>query len=169
MTAATCPLRPGDPAPDFLLRDQHGVAVNLRELRGRDVLIVFYPFAFSGVCTGEMQALREGWPDLAATGSALVAVSCDPIYALRTYAERELLDFPLVSDFWPHGEVSRAFGVLDTSIGAPHRSTFLVDKGGVIGWSVHVARHESRSVEDYRVALGAVAKPDSGAERTPPR
>jgi peroxiredoxin len=151
----------GEPAPDFTLRDQHGADVTLSAFRGRDVLLVFYPFAFSGVCSGELQALRDSWPSLAAPDRVLVALSCDPVYALRAYAERDGIEFPLLSDFWPHGAVASAYGVLDPVIGAPHRSSFLVDGTGTVRWSLNVPRPASRSISDYAEALDQARKAKS--------
>jgi mycoredoxin-dependent peroxiredoxin len=158
VTVAGSPLPVGEPAPGFTLRDQHGVDTSLSGLRGRDVLLVFYPFAFSGVCSGELRALQDAWPALAAPDRALLAVSCDPVYALRAYADRDGIDFPLLSDFWPHGAVAAAYGVLDPAIGAPHRSSFLVDQEGVVRWSLNVPRPASRAISDYVEALEKARK-----------
>ena len=161
MTVAGTPLPVGETAPDFTLRDQHGADTTLSALRGRDVLLVFYPFAFSGVCSGELRDLRDAWPGLAAPDRALLALSCDPVYALRAYADRDGIEFPLLSDFWPHGAVAAAYGVLDPSIGAPHRSSFLVDPEGVVRWSLNVPRQTSRAIPDYVAALEEARKAKS--------
>ncbi|WP_030485888.1 peroxiredoxin [Nocardioides aequoreus] len=132
------PLAVGAKAPDFTLVDQHGQQVTLSEhAAGRATMLVFYPFAFSGVCSGELVALRDRLGDFETDGSTLVTVSCDPVYALRALADRDGLFFPLLSDFWPHGEVTRCYGVLDERTGGPTRSSFLIDREGVIQWSVH--------------------------------
>ena len=143
----------GAVAPDFTLRDQHGQDVSLGRLRGAPVLLVFYPWAFSRVCTGELATLRDVRPAVEETGARLLAVSCDPVYSLRAFAEAERLDYPLLSDFWPHGEVSSAYGVLDERRGCPRRSSFLVDRAGVVRWSVHNPRSDARSEEAYVEAL----------------
>ena len=110
----------GTPAPDFLLRDQFGQDVSLSSYRGRKaVVIVFYPYAFSGVCTGEMAAIRDRLAEFMTFDTEVLAISCDPIYALRAFADQDGLNFPLLSDFWPHGEVTRAYGVFDESEGLP--------------------------------------------------
>ncbi len=145
---------PGDVAPDFTLRDQFGRETTLSELRGvREALVVFYPFAFSRVCTGELAALAAAWTDLDADGLAVLGVSCDPMFALRAFAEADGIEFPLLSDFWPHGAVATAYGVFDDRAGCPRRSSFLVDLDGVVRWSVHNPMGEARDLDEAREAL----------------
>ncbi len=158
MTAAGAPLPVGSSAPELGLRDQHGATASLAELRGRAVLLVFYPFAFSRVCGGELAALDRALPDLEGPGSAVLAISCDPVHALRAYADRTGLGVRLLSDFWPHGAVSSSYGVLDPVIGAPYRSSFVLDHEGAVRWSLHVPRHESRTIEAYLAALADVRR-----------
>jgi len=147
----------GDTAPDFSLRDQHGRTVTLTSYRGvQAVVVVFYPFAFSRVCTGELNELRDNLPRLVSDDVALVAVSCDPMFALRAFADQEDLRFPLLSDFWPHGEVARAYGVLDAGRGCAQRSTFVVDRAGVLRWSLHNAMPDPRSLDDYLRVLSEI-------------
>lgn len=161
MTAAGAPLPVGSTAPDVDLRDQHGATASLAELRGRAVLLVFFPFAFSRVCGGELEALGRALPDLEGPDATVLAISCDPVHALRAYADQAGLGVRLLSDFWPHGAVSSAYGVLDPVIGAPHRSSFVLDHQGVVRWSLHVPRHESRPVEEHLAALAQVRKAKS--------
>ena len=131
-------LEPGTAAPDFTLRDQFGQDVSLSSYRGeKAVALVFYPYAFSGVCTGEMAGIRDRLADLMTFGSEVLAISCDPVYSLRAFADADGLNFPLLSDFWPHGEVSRAYGVFNDAKGSPRRSSYVVDKDGIVRWSVH--------------------------------
>ena len=100
----------GGPAPDFTLRDQFGQDITLSSYRGtKAVLILFYPFAFSGVCTGEMSAIRTRLEEFLTFDTEVLAISCDPMFALRAWADADGLNFPLLSDFWPHGEVTRAY------------------------------------------------------------
>ena len=75
--------------------------------------LVFYPYAFSGVCTGEMAGIRDRLAEFMTFDSEVLAISCDPMYALRAFADADGLNFPLLSDFWPHGEVCRAYDVFD--------------------------------------------------------
>lgn len=144
----------GDRAPDFELRDQHGRTVSLSEFRGaKAVVLVFYPFAFSRVCTGELAELRDQEDRFVTDDVQLLAVSCDPMFTLRAFADRDGLEFPLLSDFWPHGEVSRSYGVFDENRGCSRRSTFVVDPDGVLRWEIHNAMPDARSWEEYEKAL----------------
>ena len=147
-------LEVGRPAPDFSLRDQHGQAITLSSFRGeRAVVVLFYPFAFSRVCTGELSELRDALPEFQNDEVQLLAVSCDPMYSLRVYAEREDLEFPLLSDFWPHGEVARAYDVFNESRGCAVRGTFVVDREGVLRWEVVNDIPDARDLDACRKAL----------------
>ena len=150
----TDPLQVGDRAPDFELRDQHGATVSLSRLRGRrHALLVFFPAAFSSVCSSELCDLQDWWPQGGRDDTELLAVSCDPMFSLRGYSDAQGIDFPLLSDFWPHGAVSQAYGVFDESSGTPQRSSYLLDQQGQVVWAVHNARPDARPVHDYRSAL----------------
>jgi peroxiredoxin len=147
----------GGPAPDFTLRDQFGQDVTLSSFRGhKAVAIFFYPYAFSGVCTGELSGIRDRLADFMTFDTEILAISCDPIYALRAFADAEGLNFPLLSDFWPHGAVSSAYEVFDEAKGRPHRSSYVVDKDGTVRWSVHNAAPEGRDLADHLAQLRAV-------------
>ena len=154
------PLPVGTVAPGFCLRDQHGQDVSLAALRGAPVLLVFYPWAFSRVCTGELDTLRDVRRSVEQCGARLLAVSCDPVYALRAFAEAERLGYPLLSDFWPHGEVAAAYGVLDPERGCPRRSSFLLDGEGVVRWSVHHETSDAREVGAHLEALERLGRGD---------
>jgi mycoredoxin-dependent peroxiredoxin len=144
----------GTQAPDFALRDQHGVEVRLSKLRGsRNAVLVFFPFAFTAVCTGELRALREQLPTLTGDDTEILGLSCDPMYALRVFAEQEQLAYPLLSDFWPHGAVARAYGVFDHDRGCALRGTFVVDRAGTVRWRVVNAIPDARDVEALVTAL----------------
>ncbi|MBC3991023.1 peroxiredoxin [Streptomyces buecherae] len=144
----------GAQAPDFALRTQHGEQVTLSEFRGeRNVVLLFYPFAFTGVCTGELRALRDELPTFVNDDVQLLAVSNDSPFSLRVFAEQEGLEFPLLSDFWPHGEVSRAYGVFDEEKGCAVRGTFVIDKEGVVRWTVVNGLPDARDLNDYVKAL----------------
>jgi peroxiredoxin len=144
----------GDQAPDFELRDQNAQAHRLSALRGqKNVVLVFYPFAFTGVCTGEMCAIRDELGSLDNDETAVFAISCDTVPALRVFAEREGLEQPLLSDFWPHGAVSTAYGVFNDALGAAERGTFVIDKQGVIRWTVRTELGQARVLADVEKAL----------------
>jgi mycoredoxin-dependent peroxiredoxin len=148
----------GRPAPEFALRDQHGATVSLSSFRGsRAVVLMFYPFAFSSVCSGELSEIRENLPLFESDDAQLLAVSCDPMFSLRAFADKDALTFPLLSDFWPHGAVSGEYGVFDAERGCSSRSTFIIDASGVLRWSVHNAMREARNIGDYRRVLAEIA------------
>jgi mycoredoxin-dependent peroxiredoxin len=143
----TIPL--GAEAPDFELRDQHGRPVRLSSYRGDKVVaLVFYPYAFTRVCSGELATLRDRMPDFESDTVQLLAISCDPMFTLRAFAEREGLEFPLLSDFWPHGQVASAYDVFDADRGHARRSTVVVDRAGAVRWTVDNEIGEARDEAD---------------------
>jgi peroxiredoxin len=147
----------GATAPDFTLRDQFGQDVTLSSYRGRKaVALVFYPYAFSGVCTGEMAGIRQRLAEFMTFDSEVLAISCDPMYSLRAFADADGLNFPLLSDFWPHGQVCRAYDVLDERTGSPRRSSYVIDKRGLVQWSVHNASSEGRDLDEHVRQLHAL-------------
>lgn len=148
----------GGPAPDFTLRDQFGQDVTLSSYRGKKAVgIFFYPYAFSGVCTGEMAGIRDRLAEFLTFDTEVLAISCDPMFALRAFADQDGLNFPLLSDFWPHGEVARAYDVFDESTGAARRSSYVIDKEGLVRWAVHNAMPEGRDLDEHLAQLTAVA------------
>ncbi len=146
----------GRPAPDLELPDAHGTPVSLAGMRGMPVALVFFPFAFSGLCTGELCELRDNLADFEAAGVRLLAISCDAPYTLRAWGEQEGFGFDLLSDFWPHGAAARAFGVFDDRQGIAGRGSFLVDGDGILRWSVVNPRGQARELGAYRAALAAL-------------
>jgi mycoredoxin-dependent peroxiredoxin len=147
----------GDIAPGFVLRDQHGREQSLSARHGlRNVLLVFFPFAFTGVCTGELRAISDNAPQWDTAGADVVAVSCDSVPALRAFADQERIEVPLVSDFWPHGEVSTRYGAFEPDLGAAGRATYLIDRDGIVRWSTRSAIPDARDLDDYVRALAAL-------------
>ncbi len=158
MTPSRPEVSSGESAPDLRLPDQYGQDVALSDFRGTaHVLLVFFPFAFSGICTGELDELRDHLEELGEFGVQVVGVSCDPMYSLRAYAEAEGYDFPLLSDFWPHGAAARAYGVFAESAGRAERGSFLVDRGGVLRWSVVNGPGQARPLSTYREAVATLS------------
>ena len=144
----------GDKAPDFELLDNHGRTVKLSDFRGeKNVVLLFYPFAFTGVCTGELCEVRDNLPKFSDRDTQVLAVSNDSIHTLRVFAEQESLEYPLLSDFWPHGEVSRAYGVFDEDKGCAVRGTFVIDKEGVVRWTVVNGLPDARDLNEYVKAI----------------
>ncbi|OMQ15947.1 peroxiredoxin [Modestobacter sp. VKM Ac-2676] len=125
----------GDVAPEFSLPDQDKQPVSLTGLRGAPVLVVFYPFAFSGICTGELCGLRDDLATYTGAGVQVVAISTDPVFSLKAFREKESLPFPLLSDFWPHGATAQAYGVFNEKAGMALRGTFLVDAEGAVAFT----------------------------------
>ena len=147
----------GEEAQDFELRDQHGQKHRLSSYRGsKNVVLVFYPFAFTGVCTGEMCAIRDEAASLQNEETQVFAISCYTVATLRVFAEREGLDYPLLSDFWPHGEVAKSYGVFNELLGAPDRGTFVIDRQGIVRWTVRNAVPDARDIADYQKALAGI-------------
>ncbi|MDD9207169.1 redoxin domain-containing protein [Georgenia sp. 10Sc9-8] len=144
---------PGHPVPDFCLPDVHGTPVRLSDLRGAPVLVVFLPFAFSRVCTGEVHALQRDRGMFDARDVRLLGVTCDPVPALRAWTETEGIHLDLLSDFWPHGRTAADYGVLDERSGFARRGSFLVDADGVLRWSVVTASGTARAPAAYREGL----------------
>ncbi len=154
------PLDVGQEAPDFELRDQHGQRHRLSSYRGSKVVVVmFYPYAFSRVCTGEFWSIRDEHPELTSDGVQLLAVSCDPMFSLRAFAERESLHLPLLSDFWPHGQVATAYGAFDADRGCATRSTYVVDLEGAVRWTVHNATPKPRDLAEQARVLADLTGP----------
>ena len=151
------PVEVGQLAPDFTLPDQHGADVTLSSFRGeKSVLIVFYPFAFTGTCTGELTAVNQHVASFETDERTVLIISCDTKYAQRVFAENEDYRFRLLSDFWPHGQVTKDYGVFLESRGCALRATFLIDREGVVRWSVVQGLGESRDVEAYERAFAAL-------------
>ena len=143
----------GDPAPTFTATSTHGEEVSLTDHAGAPVLIFFYPFAFTGICTGELHGLRDRYAELTATGVRVLAVSCDSPYALRVFAEAEKLQFPVLSDFWPHGEIASAYGVFVDEVGCALRASFLLDGEGRVAWSVANELGDARDIDEHLAAV----------------
>jgi len=151
-------LAPGTEAPEFELADQHGAPTRLGDLLRRGpVALVFFPLAFSRGCQGELCELRDRLDLFEDAGVQLVGVSVDSKYALRAWAEEQSYGFPLLSDFWPHGETARAYGAFLPERGFATRATFLVGADGRVAASFAVGPGEARPIEAYRDAIAAHA------------
>ncbi|MGH3874993.1 MAG: peroxiredoxin [Pseudonocardiaceae bacterium] len=145
----------GDEAPDFTLKDQNNQQWTLSELRSdRNVLVVFYPLAFSGICTGELDQLRDDLAEFADV--QVLAISVDSVFSLRAWADQQGYDFPLLSDFWPHGTVAQDYEVFNDKTGFANRGTFLVDTGGVIRFAEVNQPGEARDQTVWKQALAAL-------------
>ncbi len=144
----------GRQAPDFTLRDQNNEEFSLSSYRGqRAVLVVFYPLAFTGICTGELCVVRDDLSAFQNDAVQVVSISVDSVYAHKIFSEREGYQFPLLSDFWPHGGVAQAYGVFNETTGFANRGTFLVDKDGVVRFAEMNSPGEGRDADQWREAI----------------
>jgi peroxiredoxin (alkyl hydroperoxide reductase subunit C) len=147
----------GSEAPDFTLRDQNNQDVTLSSFRGqRSVLVVFYPFAFSPVCTGELCEVRDDLGSFHNDDVEILAISVDHPFALKAWADAQGYQFPLLSDFWPHGATAQAYGVFQQERGFALRGTFLVDTSGVVRFAEVNEPGEARDQAAWKKALAAL-------------
>ena len=147
----------GERAPDFTLRDQNNEEVRLSSFQGRKaVLIIFYPFAFTGICTGELNRVRDELEHFQNDDVQVVTISCDSPYSHKVFSMREDFEFPLLADFWPHGAVAQAYGVFNEKIGAANRGTFLVDRDGVVRFAECNRIGEGRDPAAWQTAIKSV-------------
>lgn len=151
-------LKVGDVAPDFTLSNQYGEQVTLSDFRGKkNVVVMFYPFAFTGICTGELCTLRDRMLEFDNDDTVTLSISCDSVPSLKVFATQENLTHNLLSDFWPHGTVSQAYGVFLEDKGFATRGSFVIDKEGIIRWMVINGPGEGRDADDYVAALASLA------------
>lgn len=151
------PIAVGVEAPDFLLRDQNNQEVRLSDFRGgKSVLLVFYPLAFTGTCQGELCEVSENLDAYANAEVQVLTVSVDSVYSHKVWADREGFDFPLLSDFWPHGAVAQAYGVFNADRGYANRGTFVIDKAGIVRFAEMNMPGEARDQAGWRKALAEV-------------
>ena len=144
----------GDQAPDFTLRDQNNEQFTLSSYRGdKAVLIVFYPLAFTGICTGELCVVRDDLPTFENDDVVTVSISVDSVYSHKIFAEREGYTFPLLADFWPHGGVAQAYGVFNDVAGIANRGTFLVDTEGIVRFAEMNQPGQGRDADAWRAAI----------------
>ncbi|MEN9693114.1 MAG: hypothetical protein RLZZ330_758 [Actinomycetota bacterium] len=147
----------GQVAPDFKLKNSDGEEVSLVDFRGKKVVVVFFPFAFTGICTAELCAIRDNADNFKDDDTVILSVSCDSAPTLKNFKEQENFNHILLSDFWPHGEVSKAYGVFLEERGMATRGTFVIDREGVIQWLVINEPGAARSTADYRDALAKIS------------
>jgi peroxiredoxin len=148
----------GQPAPEFTLKNQYGEDVSLADFRGdKNVVLVFYPFAFSRVCTSELGEIQENIADMSNDNTEVLAVSCDHMFAQRSFAERDGYTFGLLSDYWPHGAVSSAYGIFNEKVGCSGRATVIIDKAGVVRWQVENEIPDARDLDEYRAVLAELS------------
>ncbi|WP_025132884.1 peroxiredoxin [Leucobacter sp. PH1c] len=151
-------LEVGAQAPDFTLSDQHGEELTLSELVAEGpVALVFFPLAFSGICTGELCELRDNLAIFADSKVRLLGISVDSVWALKAWADQEGYEFSILSDFWPHGQVAKEYGVFVEEAGIATRATLVIGEGRRVLASFETAPGEARDFASYRDALAAIA------------
>ena len=147
----------GDNAPDFSLTNQFGEIVSLSDFRGKKaVALVFYPLAFSGLCTGELCELRDNFGVFETEGVELIAVSVDSKFVQKSFAEQEGYKFSVLADFWPHGGTAKAYGVFNEEAGIAQRATFVINKDGQIAAKFVTSVGQPRSFAEYKKAIEAL-------------
>jgi peroxiredoxin (alkyl hydroperoxide reductase subunit C) len=148
------PIELGVEAPDFTLKDQNGQEVQLSSFRGvKNVLLVFYPLAFTGTCQGELCSVRDHLNDFVNDHVQVLTLSVDSSPAHKVWAEREGYQFPLLADFWPHGGVAQAYGVFNEERGYANRGTFLIDTAGVVRFAEMTGPGQPRDQDGWRKAI----------------
>jgi len=145
----------GTQAPDFTLTDEDGNAVTLSSFRGKQsVTLVFFPFAFSGVCQGELCELRDNLSSFSNHENQVLAISCDRKQTLLAWKTQQGFDFPMLSDGWPHGAVATAYGCFNDVVGAAERLTVVIDTNGVVTDAFQSGGlGEARGLASYTAAL----------------
>jgi len=147
----------GTPAPEFSLKNQFGETVSLSDFTNKKaVVLVFFPLAFSGICTGELCELRDNFSMFKDADIELLGVSVDSHFALRAFAEQEKYDFSLLADFWPHGGVAKEYGVFVEENGFANRATFVIGKDGNLAGHFITAPGEARSLTAYTEILATL-------------
>jgi mycoredoxin-dependent peroxiredoxin len=147
----------GTTAPDFTLRDQNQQPVSLSGYRGaKNVLLVFFPLAFTGICQGELDQLRDHLPEFENDDSVALAISVGPPPTHKIWSTQSRFTFPVLADFWPHGEVSQAYGVFNDQAGYPNRGTFVVDRAGIIRFAEMKEPGQARDQRLWTEALKAL-------------
>ena len=157
MTQLPAGLSVGETAPDFELKNQYGELVKLSSFKGeKNVVVLFIPFAFTGTCTGELCAIRDDLAAFQNDNVQVLAVSCDSPFTQKMFAEQEGYKFPVLADFWPHGAAASAYGIFNADLGCAMRGTFIIDKEGIIRWTVVNGLGDARNNGDYKTAIAAL-------------
>ncbi|MDT5014558.1 MAG: mycoredoxin-dependent peroxiredoxin [Mycobacterium sp.] len=147
----------GNEAPDFTLKDQDGQGVTLSTFRGdKNVLLVYFPLAFTGICQGELDEIRDRLPVYENDDTVTLAISVGPPPTHKVWATQSGFTFPVLSDFWPHGAVAQAYGVFNDGAGIANRGTFVVDRTGIIRFAEMKQPGEARDQAVWTEALAAL-------------
>ncbi len=151
------PAEIGSPAPAFSLPDPSKDKLSLDDLKGRKTLVVFIPFPFTGNCEAELCTLRDHLADLNELDANVVAITCDTPFANGAWSKQNGFGFPVLSDFWPHGEVCKAYGAFNEATGSANRTTFVLDEAGVVRRIIATeSLAVTREYDAYVEALGEI-------------
>jgi peroxiredoxin len=147
----------GTPAPDFELVDQNKSPYSSDNLKGQKSLVVFIPFPFSSVCESELCTIRDEHARLNDFDANVVVITCDTFFANKAWSEANDFHFPVLADFWPHGEVAKAYGAFNESVGVANRYTFVLDEDGVVQRVINTDElGVGREFDEYLEALDAI-------------
>jgi mycoredoxin-dependent peroxiredoxin len=147
----------GDTAPDFELKDQTGQPVRLSDYRGKKaVVLVFYPLTFTSTCESELCSIRDEIDTFRNDEVETLAISVDSPPTHQRWAHEQGFDFPLLSDFWPHGEVASTYGVFEETLGFAARATFIIDREGEVVYTDRNPIPEARDQDKWRAALAEI-------------
>jgi peroxiredoxin len=167
MDAQLSALPAGTPAPDFTLPRSPYAVVSLADVRGRRVILVFYPADWEPVSQQQLTLYQEYLAAFARLGAVLLAVSTDHVWCHGAFARAAGLAYPLLADAHPHGAVSRAYGVYDEQTGVSARTLFVLDEHGVIRWSQTFPAAINPGVDGILTALEALGAPEAGSDGAP--
>jgi len=147
----------GQTAPDFTLRNHDKSSVSLADLKGHKSLVVFIPFAFTGICEGELCKLRDETADLAKLDAKVVVITCNAGPTNGAWAKQNNFEFPVLSDFWPHGAVCQAYGSFNADLGCANRWTFVLDAENTVREIINTdSLGKAREYDAYVAALNAI-------------
>ncbi len=150
-------LEVGTTAPEFSLPDQSKNPVALTDLRGSKTVVAFMPFAFSGVCTGEVCELRDNLTQLKSLDANVVVITVDSFFTNGRWAESEGIEYPVLSDYWPHGATAKAYDTFNEALGCADRTTYILDEAGIIRSALSSQDlGTARNYSDYVTALEAI-------------
>jgi len=149
------PAEIGSPAPDFTLPDQSRNPVGLGDLLGRKSLVVFIPFPFTSICSGEVCLLRDNLAQLGDLDANVVVITCDTIPVNKHWSEENGFTFPVLSDFWPHGAAATAYGAFNEKVGAANRQSYVLDETGLV--RAIVASDSLGTPREFDEYVGALA------------
>lgn len=160
-------LPPGRPAPVFSLRVTPDQLLSLTELRGRRVVIAFYPADWSPVCGDQMSLYNQVLPEIHARGAELLGISVDGVWCHQAFARDRNLHFPLLADFEPKGEVARLYGAYRAGDGIAERALFVIDEEGVIVWSFRSALAVNPGADGILDALEQMSSQEPSHAQSP--